>query len=220
MKYLFVLFTLLIGQAFAAEKKPEPPPLNPVWEGEHKMVLVNQASKVFAVSMPTYEKPSDVQIVYKIENKDVAFLNMVRDFDLVTLKTKKFNIENLIRGNEVTVNADVYAGDLDNGGELLYENKSIEFTNKLYARELKDLELASQWQEYDLIEVKENEHIYIHKIQQKPSFNHLIFVDMRGACLQKFRTSSRVPSENELTVKFTHCGGLKPLFYDAERYQE
>lgn len=206
--------------AHAAEKKPEPPPLNPAWFGEHSMALVNQGSRIFAVNMPTYQKPSDVQIIYKIDNKDVAFLSMVRDLDLVTIKARPFNIENLIRGNEITVIADVYEGDFANGGSILYEGIELVFSEKLYARELTDLTEASQFQEYDYVDIKENERLYIHKLTQKPSFNHVMFVEMRGACLTKFKTSSRVPPLNELIYKFNNCGGMKPLFYDETRYQE
>ncbi|CCQ12578.1 hypothetical protein PALB_35170 [Pseudoalteromonas luteoviolacea B = ATCC 29581] len=219
MKWIVVLVGLVSSIVFAEEKKPEPPPLNPAWEGEQTMVLVNHGSSILAVSLATYEKPRDVQIVYKIDNKDVAFLAMVRDMDVLTIKTKRFNIERLIRGEEVTVLADVYDADPDQGGSMLFERKEMVFAEKLYARELKALEEASQWQDYDIIEMKENERIYIHKIQQKPSFTHLIAVEMRGACLQKFRTSTRVPPESELTFKFTNCGGLKPLYYNAELYQ-
>jgi hypothetical protein len=92
-------------------------------------------------------------------------------------------------------------------------------SKQLYARELSELAVSSQWQEYDLITLKENERIYIHKISQAPSYNHLIFVDLTNACLQKFRTSKRVPIENELTYKFVNCGTLKPLYFDSEDLQ-
>lgn len=220
-KVLFLIcLVVALSAAKAAEKKPEPPPLNPAWYGEHTMALVNQGSRIFAVNMPTYEKPSDVQIVYKIDNKDVAFLSMVRDLDLVTIKARPFNIEHLIRGDEIEVIADVYEGDFANGGSILYEGVSLVFGEKLYARELADLQAASQWQEYDYVDIKENERLYIHKLTQKPSFNHVMFIEMRGACLSKFKTSSRVPPLNELIYKFNNCGGMKPLYYDELRYQE
>jgi hypothetical protein len=218
----FLLCTFLIGfstNAFSEEEVKELPPINPAYNAEHAMALVNQGSRIFAVNLPTYKQPHDVQVVYKIDNPDVAFLNVVRGAELVTIKPKPFNIQRLMRGEEITITADVYNGDYRRDGTLVYENRTIEMSKQLYARELSELAVSSQWQEYDLITLKENERIYIHKISQAPSYNHLIFVDLANACLQKFRTSKRVPKESELTYKFVNCGTLKPLYFDSEDLQ-
>lgn len=218
----FLLCTFLIGfstYTFSEEEVKELPPINPAYNAEHAMALVNQGSRIFAVNLPTYKQPHDVQVVYKIDNPDVAFLNVVRGAELVTIKPKPFNIQRLMRGEEITITADVYNGDYRRDGTLVYENRTIEMSKQLYARELSELAVSSQWQEYDLITLKENERIYIHKISQAPSYNHLIFVDLANACLQKFRTSKRVPKESELTYKFVNCGTLKPLYFDSEDLQ-
>ena len=218
----FLLCTFLIGfstYAFSEEEVKELPPINPAYNAEHAMALVNQGSRIFAVNLPTYKQPHDVQVVYKIDNPDVAFLNVVRGAELVTIKPKPFNIQRLMRGEEITITADVYNGDYRRDGTLVYENRTIEMSKQLYARELSELAVSSQWQEYDLITLKENERIYIHKISQAPSYNHLIFFDLANACLQKFRTSKRVPKESELTYKFVNCGTLKPLYFDSEDLQ-
>ncbi|MDN3379228.1 MULTISPECIES: hypothetical protein [unclassified Pseudoalteromonas] len=220
MRFLF--FMLLLGLptvAYCEEETKELPPINPAYNAEHAMALVNQGSRIFAVNLPTYKQPHDVQIVYKIENPDVAFLNVVRGAELITIKPKPFNIQRLIRDEEITITADVYNGDYRRDGILVYKNRTIEMSKRLYARELNYLAESSQWQDYDLITLKENERIYIHKISQAPSYNHLIYVDLTSACLQKFRTSKRVPKESELTYKFINCGTLKPLYFDSEDLQ-
>ncbi|CAH9059249.1 hypothetical protein PSECIP111951_03903 [Pseudoalteromonas holothuriae] len=213
---LFFTLLILTSLATTAEEKPEPPPLNPAYHGEHPMVLLNQGASIYAANLPTYDFPNNVQVVYKIENPGIAFLSLVRDADLVSIKPKAFNIERLMRGEEVEVTADVYSGHYGKGGSKLLSNAPIVFSKKLYSRTLNDLTPSSQWQEYDMIPVSSDGRIYIHKIQQPPSFNHLIFVDLSSACMQKFRTSKRVPPHNELTIKFVNCGSLKPLYYDTQ----
>jgi len=222
MRLVFLLLGLLFTCAVIAEeeKKPEPEPLDPSYHAEHPMVLVNKGSNIYAMNMSGYRMPHDLQVVYEIKNPDVAFLNLVKDAELVTIKPQAFNIQRLLRGEEITVTADVYMGHFDRGGSLFYANRTIEFTEKLYAREFKELQDSSQWQEYDYVDIKGNERLYIHKIQKPPSFSHLIHIDMTGACLQKFRTSKRVPKESELTYKFVNCGTLKPLYYETEDFQE
>ncbi|AOT09309.1 hypothetical protein [Pseudoalteromonas luteoviolacea] len=217
-----LLFTLISAFSFIAlaeEEKKELPPLNPAYKGEHGMVLMNRGSKIYATNFASYKLPSDIQIVYQIDNPDVAFLNLVRDSDLITIKPKPFNLQRLERGEEVNIVADIYEGHYQRDGFKVYSDRTIVFSKKLYARKIKDLPAASQWQEYDSIELNKSERIYIHKLTQPPSFNHLIFVDLTNACMQKFKTSKRVPKSSELMYKFVNCGTLKHLYFDAEDYR-
>ena len=217
MRLIFTLLLLLLSTtAFAEEEKVELPPLDPSYNAVHPMALVNRGSSIFAINLPSYRSPHDLQVVYEVKNSNVAFLNFAKNADMITIKPQKFNIQHLMRGDEITITADIYEGDYRQGGTLIYEAKQLELDKQLYARELNELSESSQWHEYDMIELNGTERIYVHKIQKAPSFNHLIFVDLVNACMQKVRTSKRVPPENELTYKFINCGTLKPLFYDAE----
>ncbi|KZN37622.1 hypothetical protein N474_05185 [Pseudoalteromonas luteoviolacea CPMOR-2] len=220
MKHTYLLFLLLTFSFFSlAEEKKELPPLNPAYQGEHGMVLMNRGSKIYATNFPSYKLPGDIQVVYKIDNPDVAFLNLVRDSELITIKPKPFNLQRLERGEEITVVADVYEGHYKKDGFKVYTERSIVFSDKLYSRKMKDLKPSGQWQEYDSIELNKTERIYIHQITQTPSFNHLIFVDLTSACMQRFKTSKRVPKVSELIYKFVNCGTLKQLYFDTDAYQ-
>ncbi|KZN36745.1 hypothetical protein [Pseudoalteromonas luteoviolacea] len=220
MKHFYCMLILFTFSFFSiAEEKKELPPLNPAYQGEHGMVLMNRGSKIYATNFPSYKLPGDIQVVYKIDNPDVAFLNLVRDSELITIKPKAFNLQRLERGEEITVVADVYEGHYKKDGFKVYSERSIVFSDKLYSRKMKDLKPSGQWQEYDSIEINKTERIYVHKITQTPSFNHLIFVDLTSACMQRFKTSKRVPKVSELIYKFVNCGTLKQLYFDADAYQ-
>jgi hypothetical protein len=220
MRSLLIVLAIFISHITIAEEAVELPPVNPKYEAVHAMALVNRGAKIFALNLPTYKRPHDVQVVYQIDNPDVAFLTLVRDSDLITIKPKAFNIEHLMRGEEITITADIYEGDYRYGGHLIYESRQIVMSEPLYARSLKELDTSSKWQEYDMINLGGSERIYIHKIEQAPSFNHLIFVDLVNACMQKFRTSKNVPDVNELTYKFVNCGTLKPLYYNRDNFSK
>ncbi|WP_046003572.1 hypothetical protein [Pseudoalteromonas rubra] len=217
MKVILLLITLIFTCVASADEQ-QAPPLNPAYKGEHGMVLMNRGSRIYASNFPSYGLPNDIHVVYRLENPDVAFLSLIRDSKLITIKPEPFNLQRLERGEEVTIMADVYEGHYARDGRLVYPQRQLVLSDKLFARKLSKLEPASQWHEYDVIEINKTERIYVHKIQQRPSFNHLIFVDLTGACLQKFRASKRVPSAGELAYKFINCGTLKQLFYDAESY--
>jgi len=214
---LFFGFIVSISAHADTEEPPELPPLNPKYEAEHAMVLVNHGSSVYAINIPSYELPYNMHVMYKVDVSDIPFLDLVRDAELITVKPKPFNIQRLMRGEEVAITADVYLGDYKQGGSLVYSDKLIELSEQMFTRELTDLNPASKWQQYDMITLKNNNRIYIHQITQPPSFHHIMFVDLNGACLQKFRTSTEVPSAGELNYKFINCGTLKPMYYDAEK---
>jgi len=216
---LFVLLTVFSFGFYAKAEVKELPPLDPSFMGSHKMALVSHSSTIYAAVMTTYSRPSNIQLLYKIENKDLALLQTVRDGQLTTIKTKPFNLQRLMRGEKVVVMADLYAGHLDREGMLVYENIPLTFAKKLYARELDEIKESSNIQEYDVVNLNKSYKIYIHKIQQKPSFAHILHIDVEAGCLPRFRTSSAVPKEIELQYKFLNCGTMKPMYFETENFK-
>jgi len=168
--------------------------------------------------MPRYSKPYNVQLLYKVSVKDLALLQTVRDGQLTTLKSKPFNLQRLMRGEEVVVNADIYAGHFGRDGMLVYENMALEFDKLLYVRQMDELKKSSQWQQYDIVDLRKNYKIFIHQIDKAPSFDHLIHIDVEAGCLSKFKTSTVVPKASELQYKFINCGTMKPLHYESEDF--
>ena len=96
--------------------------------------------------------------------------------------------------------------------------ENVTFSCPGYVRELDDIKESSNQQEYDVVDLKKNYKIYIHKIQRAPSFAHMLHIDLEAGCLTRFRTSSPVPKENELLYKFLNCGTMKPLYYENEDF--
>jgi len=218
-KFIFIIVLVLnISGAFAKEEVEELPPLDPAYVGVHGMVLASQSSSIYASHLPLYHKPHNVQLVYKIDNKDVSLLQLVRDAELVTIKPQPFNLQRLMRGEKLTVMADVYMGHFERDGMLVYKSLPIVLDKLLYVRDFSDLKESSNKQEYDVIKLRKNKRIYIHRIQQAPSYDHLIHIDLEAGCMNKFTTSSAVPKASELLYKFVNCGTMKPLYYEAEDF--
>lgn len=213
---LFILHTT----TFAAEEVKKLPPLDPSFMGEHNMVLIHKNSTIYASNMTTYSRPSNVQLIYKIEYKDLALLQTVRDGQLTTIKIKPFNLQRLMRGEEVGVVADVYAGHFARGGVVVYKNLPLTFAKKVYVRELDEIKESSNQQVYDVIDLKKNYKFYIHNIQKRPSYSQLLHIDVEAGCLTRFRTSAAVPKENELLYKFLNCGTITPLYYETEDFTQ
>ncbi len=214
-----LLFVSLTQVSFAEEEVKKLPPLDPAYVGIHGMVLVTQGSSIFASKLPRYNKPHNVQLLYKLDNNDLSVLQTVRDSQFITIKPKPFNLQRLMRGEKMVIKADLYAGHYNRGGMLVYKDISLAFDKQLYVRSLDDLKPSSKKQEYDVVSLKQNYKIYIHKIQQAPSFDHILAVDLVAGCLGRFNTSSAVPNETELQYKFINCGTIKPLYYEAKDFE-
>ena len=219
--FLFATFFIILhSNSLAYEEVNELPPKEQSYMGEHNMVLVSQNSTIYASVMTTYVPPSNVQLLYKIENKDLALLQTVRDGRLTTIKTESFNLQSLMQDEKMVIMADVYAGHFARDGMLVYENIPLTFAKRLYARNLDEINDSSNEQEYDVIDLKKNYKIYIHRIQKYPSFAHLLHVDLEAGCLTRFHTSSAVPKESELLFKFLNCGTIKPLHFETKDFEK
>jgi len=216
---LLCLLPLLTQMSFAEGDDKKLPPLDPEYMGVHGMVLVTQGSSIYASHLPLYKKPHNVQLLYKLDNNDLAILQTVRDSQLITIKPKPFNLQRLMRGEKMVLQVDLYAGHFERGGMLVYENISLSFDKKLYVRTLEDIKPSSKKQEYDVVSLRNNYKIYIHKIQKSPSFDHILGVDLTAGCLARFNTSSPVPKESELQYKFLNCGTIKPLYFETEDFK-
>ncbi|WDE06770.1 hypothetical protein SG34_007665 [Thalassomonas viridans] len=212
------LLFLLSTQVFAKKDSKELPPLDPKFMGVHPMVLVNNGPDILASYLPSYQVPKNHQLVYKLKVKNVALVQLVRDGGLITIEPKPFNLQRLMRGESMTVTADVYMGHFQRDGMLTYKSMALDFDRKLYWRTLTELAPSGKTREYDAVDLGKNHKLLIHKIQKAPSFDHLLIIDEVASCLLKFNTSSAIPKESELHYKFFHCGTIKPLYYETEGF--
>lgn len=212
------LLLLVSMQVFAKKDTKELPPLDPKFMGIHPMILVNNGSDILASYLPSYQAPKNHQLVYKLKVKDVALVQLVRDNDLITIEPKPFNLQRLMRGESISIQANVYLGHYRRDGMLTYKNMELNFDRKLYWRTLTELAPSSKTREYDAVDLGKNHKLLIHKIQKAPSFDHLLIIDEVAGCLLKFNTKSAIPQESELHYKFFHCGTIKPLYYETEDF--
>jgi len=213
--FILLTFTHL---ALAEEEPKELPPLDPKYMGVHGMKLFNKGSSVFASHMVSLEAPKNVQILYKLDIDDLYLLQLVKDADLVTIKPKEFNLQRLMRGEEVAVQAEVYMGHYKKEGMLTYPDMTIVFDKQLFVKVIDKPEESNKRQKYDVVQMPNNERILIHQIQQAPSYEHLIYLSDDVNCITNFTASSAVPKENEIHYKLTYCGAMKPLYYNAEEF--
>ncbi len=219
MKSMILLLSLMLFNQSTLAKEEKPlRPLDPDYEGTHSMVLVSNSSTIYALNLSSYNKPHDVQLLYKLESISLPLLQTVRDGQLTTIKTKPFNLDQLMRGDKMTIVADVYSGHFNRGGMLVYKDMPLNFGKQLYLRKFDDIKPSNNRQEYDVVSLKKNYKIYVHRIQQAPSYAQLMHIDIEAGCLARFNTSSAVPKETETQFKFMNCGSMKPLYFETQDF--
>jgi hypothetical protein len=218
---LLLVTTLLFSTHIWAAKDPEQAqPLDPKFMGVHGMVLMSNGRALFASHLPNYNQPHNAQILYSVDVDDAALLNLVRDADLVTIRPKPFNLQQLIRGDALNLEADVYMGHFERGGSLTFKNMEITLKEQLYLRMLDKLEAPSRIQKYDTVVLKGKQRIVIHQIQASPSYDHLVLLYDDINCITQFSTRSPAPSQDKLNYKLSFCGSMKPLYYETEDLKE
>ncbi|GAB2690783.1 hypothetical protein [Aliiglaciecola aliphaticivorans] len=220
-RIVFCWLLLVISTTVFAQSDDAPAePLDPAYEGVHGMVVFNHASSLFVSNLPTYRKPHNVQLIYKLTPKNPALIYLTRDANLVTIKPVPFNIQRLIRGESITVKADVYIGHFEQGGSLTYEQMDITFSEQKYVRVLEKLDEPNNRQTYDKVELGYNSRALIHQIQGAPSYDHLILLFENISCITDVNGKSSVPPEDMLNYRLSFCGSMKPIFYQTEPFSE
>lgn len=205
------LFILLLTNVQAAMKD------------QHGFAIINDGSSVFLSHIPKYDDARRAQIIYEMEmipERHLAFLQLVKAESIVTFKANQaFDLQPLINGLPLKVKGTVYAGHFDHGGWSVYKNFEIHFETQKYVRKFDSgdapIEPASNLQTYDVIPLARGHRLWVHRLQEKPSYDHLLLTIDYVACPTTIRTTSSVPSEAEVYRRLSSCGSLKPLYYSA-----
>lgn len=220
LKRSLSILVLLFAPLSIAADEAEPAPLDPKYEGEHPFVLMEKGSAIFAYHMATYDKPHNVQILYKLSVKDFSLVQLVRDSNLITIKPESFNLQRLMRGEELTVNADAFIGDYKKEGMSVYKDIPITFGKMLFVKELTELSESKRKHTYEEVSYNnQSDRFYIHNLHRAPSYEQVLHIDLTAGCRKQFNASSAVPKESELLYKFINCGTITPLYFNSDNFQ-
>ena len=215
-QYLLVTLIFVCSTVLAFEESL--PPLDPEYMKTYDMILVSKGTTLYAYPIPGYEKPNNQQIIYKISTKNRSIRLLVRDADLVTARTTKFNLQRLMRNEELDITMDIYMGHYYRGGIKVHEEAVIAFDELLYYRTFDEIQPSSGQHIYDKVKVGTNEYILVHRLKEKPTYDNLILFDDMKSCITDFKTESPTPSMNEIFSRLTLCGPMKPMYYETDLF--
>jgi hypothetical protein len=219
-RFWLLCVCLFSVNAIALDESDAGKPLDPAYEDTHGMLLFTNGSSLYASYFPSYRKPRNAQLIYKIDALDNAVIHLVRDAEQVTMKTERINLQRLIRGEQIKIKADVYLGHFDRGGSLTYQQAELNFIEQKYLRMLEELGNPKPMQIYDQINLGRGVRLLVHQIQGAPSFDHIVLLYNHVNCLIQFDTGSIVPQEMRLLSRLSFCGPMKPIYYEAGEFAE
>lgn len=193
LRNLFVLFCFFSATAVAQHDKP----------AVHGMVIFG-TNKIYASHLPMFHSPHNYQVLLEIKFSDPIKKNaFVRDQQLhpehatYTIEPVRFVLPEQIRTRS-PYTANVYRGHFERGGTKILEDVRFEIVNVLHFREFESGDSRSTEPHY-LVFGNSREQYAVHKITQKPDFDHIVQVSADPVFLQDSVVQITFPSrENQV----------------------
>lgn len=187
--------------------------------GSHGMVLFqDQDQQVYASHLPLYYHPHDHQIVYKVAITENNKVNKLLKQGMVTVLPDVFDLSVLLQGKPFSIGTKFYQGHFERGGKQVAQHK-LTFTEPVYLRAVKQGGVKSKSQ-FDIVRVSEQQSLYIHQIEQAPSFDLLGLIDN-----DKIKTNTVLCdkaeelSQQALLAFSKNCGLPKPIYIEYKDFQ-
>lgn len=187
--------------------------------GSHGMVLFqDQEQQLYVSHLPLYYRPHDHQIVYKVSITGDTNVNKLLEQGMVTVLPDVFDLSVLLQGKPLSINTKFYQGHFERGGKQVEQHKLI-FTEPVYLRAVKKNGIKPKSQ-FDIVQVSEQQSLYIHQIEQSPSFDLLGLIDN-----DKVKTNTvlcdkaKELSQQALMAFSKRCGLPKPIYIEYKDFQ-
>lgn len=156
--------------------------------GSHGMVLFyDQHIGLIASHLPLYSTPHHYQIIYKISIDDpVLEKQLVQLFEsgMVTMLPERFDLTQLVRGEQFTIGAGFFKGHFERGGERVFNTK-MRFEQAVLIKQVAPEFTAKQASFYQ-VALNDNTTLVVHQIQAAPSFDAIGLLENSGTAKPAF----------------------------------
>ena len=147
----------------------------------HGMLLFGK-NATYASHLPMFHSPHDYQLIMKLSLEDLPRSQTLSHYEtwkekgqtLFTLVPEIVDLTQIINGGKTTLNASIYKGHFENGGENLGPVK-IHIQKLIYSSKLDGTQVPENLENY-FVFGEAGEYFAAHLIQSKPSFDAIINV--------------------------------------------
>ncbi|MBZ9612284.1 hypothetical protein [Rheinheimera maricola] len=184
MKILLSLLSLLL--ACLPLRLSAQTPHQHDYTGSHGMVLFAANDSLLVSHLPLYRPPHDYQLVYEVTlaaDIQQAVLAQLQQNRLLTLLPADFDLRRMINATTFTVNADIYQGHFERGGERWLSGIAVTFNRQLYQRQLPDVNKPADNGSYTAFS-HHGQMFLLHQIGTAPGYDHILKVSALPQVLQ------------------------------------
>lgn len=212
---VIITFLLLIVSAFANSEQQHQHSL----VGSHGMVLFqDRTQQLYASHLPLYYHPHDHQIVYKVSITGDTNVNNLLKQGMVTVLPDVFDLSVLLEGKPLSISTKFYQGHFERGGKQVEQHKLM-FTEPVYLRTVKK-EGVKPKSQFDIVQVSEQQSLYIHQIDQPPSFDLLGLIDNHKVKTNTVLCDKAKELSQQALMAFSkECGLPKPIYIEYKDFQ-
>ncbi len=187
--------------------------------GSHGMVLFqDQEQQLYASHLPLYYHPHDHQIVYKVSVTGDTNVNKLLEQGMVTVLPDVFDLSVLLQGKPFSISTKFYQGHFERGGKQVEQHKLM-FTEPVYLRAVNKNGIKPKSQ-FDIVQVSEQQSLYIHQIEQSPSFDLLGLIDNDKVKTNTVLCDKAKELSQQTLIAFSKdCGLPKPVYIEYKDFQ-
>ena len=143
--------------------------------GNHGMVLFAADDILLASHLPLYQAPHNYQLIYQITlppTEHKAVLATLQKRQQMTLLPQRFDLRQLIAGQNINIKAAVYHGHFERGGSVWFDQVPVNFARQLYIRPIVQPGSATEAR-YDVLKINQS-YFLIHQIAANPSYDQIL----------------------------------------------
>lgn len=181
MKMLWPILLLCLPLLLAAQT-----PHQHDYTGSHGMVLLAANDRLLVSHLPLYRPPHDYQLVYEVtlpaDTQDMV-LTALQQNKLLTLLPADFDLRQMINASVFSVNADIYLGHFERGGERWLSGIALTFSRQLYQRRLPVVNKLADNGSYAAFS-HHGQMFLLHQIGSAPGYDHILKVSALPPVLQ------------------------------------
>ena len=152
--------------------------------GTHGIVLMLIDDQLVASHLPFHNSMHEHQIIFTttVEKKSIKQVkNLLKKHQLVTLFPEKFSLSQLKNKQLPSFKAAVYQGHFERDGKPVLMDVDFAVGQIIYHRKMaKNGEATFANGHYELVQLADNNVLAIHKIADKPSVDHLVWLKAKG----------------------------------------
>ncbi|MBU1312148.1 MAG: hypothetical protein KKE30_21700 [Gammaproteobacteria bacterium] len=156
------------------------------YTGSHGMLLFAANDSLLVSHLPLYRPPHDYQLVYEVAlpaDIQPAVLAALQQHKLLTLLPADFDLRRMINASAFSVNADIYLGHFERGGERWLNGIAVTFSRQLYQRRLPAVNKPADNGSYTAIS-QHGQMFLLHQIGTPPGYDHILKVSALPQNLQ------------------------------------